>query len=204
VDKALFLGEVPTVWLQERLVGPRIAWWEAIPTLVYVSHFFVTLALGIWLYLRARAQWLPFLWRFCALNAAGLVTFVLLPTAPPWWADERGVIDGAERVLGRGWSILGLKSAGALVSVGQDRANEVAAIPSLHTGWAVLACLFLWPTARRARPLLVLYPFLMGFSLVYGGEHYVVDLIVGAAFAWGAHAAVGRISRLRIATTDNR
>jgi hypothetical protein len=36
------------------------------------------------------------------------------------------------------------------------------------------------------RVILVAYPCLMLFTLAYGGEHYVLDCIVGAALAWFA------------------
>ena len=39
----------------------------------------------------------------------------------------------------------------------------------------------LWPVVTNSWPrgLLGLYPIAMGFVLVYGGEHYVIDVLAG-------------------------
>ena len=56
----------------------------------------------------------------------------------------------------------------------------MAAVPSLHTAFALLIAITLWPVApRRLRPLVALYPLAMGFTLVYTGEHYVFDVLLG-------------------------
>jgi membrane-associated phospholipid phosphatase len=184
-DKFMFLGEVPTVWLQDHLLGTQVAWWEVLVTLVYCSHFVAAPAMLLWLYRRDRQRWKDFVHRFLTLNAFGLATYILVPAAPPWWAAEHGQLEPVGRVLGRGWSVIGLKSAGGVMTTGQGRVNVVAAMPSLHAGYSLLIVLCLWRTARRARPLLALYPVAMGFTLVYGGEHYVIDILAGWLYAVG-------------------
>jgi membrane-associated phospholipid phosphatase len=43
---------------------------------------------------------------------------------------------------------------------------------------------FLWHRVHRGwRPVLVAYPLVMAFTLVYTAEHYVVDLLLGWALA---------------------
>ncbi len=96
--------------------------------------------------------------------------------------------DGAngwvERIVGRGWGKLNLHSATALLDQGQASVNLVAAIPSLHAGMSAALAAFLWTrVARRWRPLLIAYPLVMAFTLVYSAEHYVVDLLLGWALA---------------------
>jgi membrane-associated phospholipid phosphatase len=61
----------------------------------------------------------------------------------------------------------------------------VAAIPSLHTAFAVLTCIVLFPVARRLwqRVALVTYAVLMPMVLVWAGEHYVLDTALGALYA---------------------
>ena len=47
-----------------------------------------------------------------------------------------------------------------------------------------MICLFLWPRVnRRWRPLLVAYPIGMGLSLIYLGEHYLIDILLGWVYA---------------------
>ncbi|MEU0495246.1 phosphatase PAP2 family protein [Mycobacterium sp. NPDC006124] len=96
--------------------------------------------------------------------------------------------DGAnawvERIVGRGWDGMHLHTASALIDQGQASVNLVAAIPSLHAGLTAAVSAFLWPrVARRWRPLLIAYPALMAFTLVYTAEHYVVDVLLGWALA---------------------
>jgi PAP2 superfamily len=96
--------------------------------------------------------------------------------------------DGAnvwvERIVGRGWLKLKLDTATALLDQGQASVNLVAAIPSLHAALTAAVSAFLWTRLRRRwRPLLVAYPLIMAFTLVYSAEHYVVDILLGWALA---------------------
>ncbi|KAA0098718.1 phosphatase PAP2 family protein [Mycolicibacterium sp. P1-18] len=96
--------------------------------------------------------------------------------------------DGAnpwvERIVGRGWDNMHLHTASALINQGQASVNLVAAIPSLHAALTAAVSAFLWTrVAHRWRPLLVAYPLLMAFTLVYSAEHYVVDVLLGWALA---------------------
>jgi membrane-associated phospholipid phosphatase len=75
--------------------------------------------------------------------------------------------------------------------------NNVAAIPSMHAAWCFYACLFLWQRTRRWRWVLVAYPVAMAFSLIYGGEHYVFDILLGWAYATAAFVAMNWIVNLR-------
>jgi hypothetical protein len=96
--------------------------------------------------------------------------------------------DGAnvwvERIVARGWGNMHLHSASALIDQGQASVNLVAAIPSLHAALTAAVSAFLWTrVSGRWRPLLVAYPLIMAFTLVYTAEHYVVDVLLGWALA---------------------
>jgi PAP2 superfamily protein len=95
-----------------------------------------------------------------------------------------GANDWVERIVARGWGNLHLHSATALIDQGQASVNLVAAIPSLHAALTAAVSAFLWRRVhRRWRPLLVAYPLIMAFTLVYTAEHYVVDILLGWALA---------------------
>jgi len=69
----------------------------------------------------------------------------------------------------------------------------VAAVPSLHTAFALLIAVTLWPLAPRGlRPLLALYPLAMALTLVYTGEHFVFDVLLGWVYALTA-VGLGRV-----------
>ena len=219
-DRWLFGGNMPTVWLQERLKMPRAPWWEVGISTVYMSFFILPYVIAGVLWLRNRDEWKRFVRLFVGLSFAALVVYALVPAAPPWAAarctatdvadgpsgprcmfrsardvpdggilgamqsTQDGANDWVERIVTRGWGKLNLHSASALLDQGQASVNLVAAIPSLHAGMSAALAAFLWHRIdRRWRPLLVAYVLIMAFTLVYTAEHYVIDILLGWAFA---------------------
>jgi membrane-associated phospholipid phosphatase len=74
--------------------------------------------------------------------------------------------------------------------------NIVAALPSLHAAWPVIALLVI-RKHRLPRWLFVSQALLVlgvVFAIVYTGEHYLVDAVVGCVYAfaawWLLHAAL--------------
>ena len=62
--------------------------------------------------------------------------------------------------------------------------TPVSVAASVHMATTTLVVGFFWFSVRRwVRPFLLLYPALMAFSLVYAGEHYVIDEIAGVFYA---------------------
>jgi len=139
------------------------------------------------------------------LSAAGLITYVLYPAAPPWLAAKDGVIEPVRRLSATGWDVLGMPHAGALLAESQAQVNKVAAVPSLHTAFAVLVCLVLFPVARRAwmRAGLIAYALVMPLVLVWSGEHYVIDTLLGALYAAGVVLAAA-LTRPAVAAVRRR
>lgn len=190
-------GQIPTIWLQEHLYDPtRIQWWEVLVTYVYFSHFVVALGVAAWLWLTARPRWAAFMRRWFVLSLAGLITYFLYPAAPPWWAAVNGYLEPVERLSLRGGAEFGMHSAFSIIRLGQNAANPVAAIPSLHTAFALFVVLFFVTRIRKRYSLiLLLYPLAMTFTLVYSGEHYVIDVFVGWAYVLGTFALVSIAER---------
>ncbi|BCB78505.1 phosphatase PAP2 family protein [Phytohabitans flavus] len=186
-------GEVPTVWLQRHLYHPEhLYWYDVVASWVYFSHFVVALAVAVVLWLIARARWVAFMRRWLFLTIAGLVTYFLYPAAPPWWAAHYGLIEDVDRISNRGWTAVGMHGAGNLLNLGQLGVNPVAAMPSLHTAFALFVVLFfLGSVRRRWWPLLLAYPVAMTFTLVYSGEHYVIDVLVGWVYVGATFMVVG-------------
>jgi len=191
-DRWLFGGTVPSVWLQQHLLHPGSPqWYDGLATLIYTSHFLATPSMAAVLWLRDRECWWAFIARVVGLSLAGLVTYVLFPGAPPWYAARDGVIGPVIRATARGWIWLHVNHAGNLLSEGQLASNPVAAMPSLHTAFATIIALFVAARLRsRWRWLCALYPLTMGCALVYLGEHYVVDLLAGVVYALAVHLLI--------------
>lgn len=183
-DRWMF-GELPTVWLQERFYDPdQVHWWDLFASWIYFSHFVASFAVAVVLWVRNRSLWARFMRRWFGLTAAGLATYFLYPAAPPWWASVNGYIPvHVERMSSRGWEAIGLDTAGKLLNVGQQLSNPVAAMPSLHSGFALCVVAFFFTRVRkRWLPLLIAYPLSMSVVLAYTGEHYMVDAFVGWAY----------------------
>jgi membrane-associated phospholipid phosphatase len=197
-DRAVF-GEVPTLWLQHHLYDPaHLRWYDIVASIVYFSHFVTALIVAVVLWLRNRERWAAFVRRWFFLCAIGLATYFAYPAAPPWWAARYGLLDPVARISTRGWTALGQHSAGNMLNVLQkDAANPVAAMPSLHSAFALLVVVFFLPSVRRRWwPLLLAYPLAMTFTLVYCGEHYMLDVFVGWAYVGIAFLVVGLAERL--------
>jgi PAP2 superfamily len=204
-DRAMFGGHVPTIWLQQHLYQPgRVQWWEVAVSLVYVSHFLTVPTVAVILWLRDRVQWARYMRRWIALSLAGLITYFLYPAAPPWWAYERGYLsEPVARISTAGWNLIGLHSAGNTLNALQvEASNPVAAMPSLHTAYAMMAVAFFLPVVRRRWwPLLLAYPLAMTFTLVYSGEHYVIDVLVGWLYVAGTFGVVAAAERFWVKLT---
>ncbi|NNH68485.1 phosphatase PAP2 family protein [Nocardia uniformis] len=183
VDSWMFNGTVPTVWLQQNLVANgEQPWWTVLTGIVYTSHFIVPWLVAAIFYVYSRPMWVKYMRRIILLSYLGLVTYVLLPAAPPWYASREGVIDeGIARIAGFG---LGVVPAEVSAKFLETQGNYVAALPSLHTAFALLVTVTLWPllTAWWMRTILAIYPLAMTFTLVFGGEHYVIDVLLGWAY----------------------
>lgn len=206
-DEWLAGGTLPTESLQRVLCGdpcdrdshPR--WYDVLLTTVYASHFLVGLTLAAVLWIRDRTAWLRWMRRYVTINFGALVVYISYPMAPPWMASELGLIDAdLPRITGRGWDDLG--GLGRFDLVLQGVGNPVAAMPSLHAGIAGLVAMYgIWRLRSPLRFLLVLYPFAMGFALVYYAEHYVVDLLAGWLLAAAVMVGCGLWERRRAGAT---
>src|SRR6478736_5587849 len=174
-------GITPTERLQEAWCGnPCLKssephWYDLFFTTVYATHFLAGLTIAAVLWVRNRVEWIRWMRRYLAISFGALAIYILYPMAPPWMASEEGWL-GADvtRITARGWSDLGLHGVG----------NPVAAMPSLHAGITFLIAGYGIQRLRtRWRWLLALYPLAMCTTLVYYAEHYVIDVLAGAALA---------------------
>jgi len=207
VDRWLFGGQVPTVQLQHSLFTPGSPhWWDYASFVVYLSFFFVPLIVAGLLWRFAYGRFHRYAVLFVALCFTAFVTYALFPAAPPWFASQTThSLAPTAKIVDEVWVHLGLHQGATLLSARANLANPVAAVPSLHSAVVFFIMLFFWGSAGRWRWLLALYPLAMGFALVYMGEHYVADVLLGwlyatAVFVVGSYFA-DRWSERRAAAT---
>ncbi len=182
-DKWLFGGTVPTVWLQEHLWHGHVSWYDFFFFGLYLMHFLLPVVVCLLLW-RWRPQYFwPFQWAIVGTSLAAVVTFAAFPAAPPWMAVDKNLITGQFiRVSGAVAQAMGVRDYSAVYQAISP--NNVAAIPSLHSAYPLIACVFLIVAFGWKRMAwTAIYPLAMWFGVVYLGEHYVVDVILGAAYA---------------------
>jgi PAP2 superfamily len=191
LDKALFGGQLPTVWLQEHLwhaADPR--WYDYAVWGVYMTHFFAVWVTAAFLWRRARPRFRRYAATAVLLSLAAFATYWAYPAQPPWLTGEGVLMPSVDRIVPIVWGQLGVPTAQSIYENG-DFVNPVAAMPSLHAAFPLMLLLFFWSSGRWARLGLGAYTLAMGFTLVYGGEHFVADIVAGWAMALGVHALVG-------------
>lgn len=191
-------GQVPTLKLQHALYDPGVAhWYDYVTFFVYLSHFFVTLAvLGV-LWKVSHERFRRYRTLVVALATAGFVTYVLFPAVPPWLAAYEGHLAAVPRTIAGMWGVIGVEPAHALFENRGEFYNQQAAIPSLHAAYPLLLLLFFWDAGLWARIGLGAYVLAMAFTLVYSGEHYVTDIVIGWLYAVTVFAAVSLVAELR-------
>ena len=192
VDRVLGAGQILSVLLQQWLWHPsHPAPWDYAIVYVYLSHFVTSFIVAAVLWRRNYERFCRYMWMYLVLTFTGFVVFVLWPSQPPWMVAEHGHVPALSRVVVVMLGRVKLHLAAAIILKGSAYANPVAAMPSLHAAYPLLITLTFWRTSRWwARAILVAYPTAMAFTLVYGAEHFVVDVVVGWLFAVAVHASL--------------
>ena len=180
-DGALGLGRLPTVRLQEAISDPdRVS---ALDRALSVIHWawFMEPHLSLLFVQRRHPERFPRAARqVAATYDLGCALYFAVPTAPPWYAAQTGEIDGEVRriMVDAGEEIWG----GAWESLYETlNTNPWAAMPSLHFATSLMAAIHLGEAGRVPGALGWGYAAALAFALVYLGEHYVTDLLAGAA-----------------------
>jgi PAP2 superfamily len=188
-DRLIGFGHLPTLVLQAHFWHPDAPrWYDYAAVMLYPMHFIAPLVLAFVLW-----QWRGGLyWRFVAsyllLCYSAFATYLLYPAAPPWWASDQRRIPTVTRLL----SQVPFGRAGTPVLLAERffQTNPVAAMPSLHAAAPVLVWLVSWRVWPRWGWMVVVYPLAMALAVVYLGEHYVIDVLVGWVYAFVAFAAI--------------
>jgi hypothetical protein len=184
-DKVVGRGTVPTVTLQRWLFNPNnLHVWDYLAWMTYMSHFFVSFTVLAVLWKRDHVRFRRYLFLFVSLTFVGYLTYVFYPAMPPWLASKTHHIAPITRIIPVVWDHVGVHGAAAIFTGGNEFDNNIAAMPSLHAAYPMLLLLFFWRRSRpQVRAVLVTYVLAMAFTLVYTGEHFVIDELVGWSYA---------------------
>lgn len=192
IDRALGFGTVPSQWLQRRFFDAgRLNPLDWFAVQVHWSYFLLPHLGALLVYARRRDLFARYVAAILGTFYVGLALYFILPTVPPWLAADNGALPGVARIMDYvGGRMDPSTYRRAYDAIGVP--NPVAAMPSLHMGITFTLFLFSRQVSGRLATLLGVYSGLMAFSLVYLGEHYVADVLMGALVAILVHTAIKR------------
>lgn len=190
-DVSVF-GTLPTAALQNWLWHGSVQWYDFYFYGLYILHFLVPVLLAITIWrLRDSLYW-KYVTSLVILSFAGFLTYVIFPAAPPWMASDLHYIQHIQHISGSVWEAMGVTGFPQIYA--QFSPNLVAAVPSLHAAYPVLTVLFLGKLFGWRRVWWAwLYPLSMWVGVVYLGEHYVIDALLGGLYAVGAYFATMKL-----------
>ncbi|HEX9054915.1 MAG TPA: phosphatase PAP2 family protein [Gemmatimonadales bacterium] len=202
-DRLIGFGVPPTARLQHAFSrAGRISRFERLLVWCHWIWFTVPHASVGYVLLRRPERFPSAAARMYTTFDVGAIFYWAIPTAPPWYAAQRGrlepgatlpvrrmMIEYGEEFWGGRWSDLYDVLGG----------NPLAAMPSLHFATSLMGAHLLAEAGPVAGAVGFTYTALLGLALVYLGEHYAVDLLGGAALAesvrWAAPRAIGPAQR---------
>ena len=141
---------------------------------IYIwGHFPVILAAAVWLYWKNRQRYGLYRTGLVLSAFVGLWGYAFFPAAPP-------------RLMPSQWGFVD-----TIALVAKERyevkpdlfLNQYAAVPSLHFGWVMLVGIAIWENSRNPvfRAFAILMPTAMFWSIVVTANHFIFDMLVGAA-----------------------
>ncbi len=137
-------------------------------------HFPVTVGFLVWAWRNHRSKFGRVRNALIATTSAGLVIHVIYPLKPP--RMMAGFVDTAA-VLGPDPYELGISGG----------ANQLAAMPSLHVGWALLIAIgAIWIGTSNARWMALAHPVVTLAVVVLTANHYWADAIAAVVIVIAA------------------
>ena len=181
--EAAILFDSPTHWLQGSLIDT--AFMRDAGAAIYFTWFFMPLTAGIAVLLFRPRDYARFVGFLLFVYYAILPFYILYPLAPPWAHNPE-----ITRYIGEIFPEATAKDP-----------NPYAAMPSLHVALPAAAALWYGLGSTWGRCVLA-YSGVIGFVVIFCGEHYLADVAAGYVFALGAYAVARRL-RLPVFARDD-
>jgi hypothetical protein len=197
-EERLFLAPDGTIWpfylarwsaAHPTGIGPTLL--RTYCNLVYLTQIIGMPIILMVLWLREeRHLFRRLVWSLTALHLLTLALYIAYPAAPPWWVFENGFAPPTPEHS----RPARIEKGSVLEGLFHFSPNRFAAIPSLHAAYPLLLTLVLgmhgtaWPRILLAGA----YAASMWFACVFLNQHYIVDLLIGAALAAAALPVAAR------------
>lgn len=158
----------------------------------YLCWVPVPILFGLWMYFRGYASnYVHFALVFLLVNLIGFTFYYVHPAAPPWYV----AIYGMDPIVGTPGNVAGLGAFDQMTGLGifdalyGRNSNVFAAMPSLHSAYTLVACIYAMRLPRTASSrtawIIALAIITLGIWLtaVYTSHHYILDVMGGIACA---------------------
>jgi len=201
LERAVFAGTLPAVTMQHAFyrvdsISPQ----DVIAMFFYFMHFPLPILVGFVFWLRSRDHYHRFIAALLLMAFLAFVTYLFWPSAPPWYQFKLGVApegvavhkilnETVDKIWGNNYIVSPLYT--------HLNPNQFAAFPSLHAAFPALAAVYAWRRYRMLAVGLVLWTLAVLASIVYLGEHYIVDALDGFLYVAVATALVEGFMRWR-------
>jgi len=201
LEKALFAGTLPTLTLQHAIyhvesVSPQ----DVAAMFFYFMHFPLPILVGFFFWVRSRDHYHRFIAALLLMAFLAFITYLFWPSAPPWYQFHAGKVPDSlvvHKILNETVDKLWGNSYFVSPLYSHLNPNQFAAFPSLHAAFPALAATYAWSRYRGLALGLVAWTLAVLFSIVYLGEHYVVDALDGFVYVAAATILVEGFVRWR-------
>lgn len=193
LERFVFGGNIPTLILQHAFYRPGVVSPQDVVAMgFYFMHFPLPILVGFVFWLRSRDHYHRYIAALLLMCFIAFATYLFWPSAPPWYQlhDVVKINDRTNQAL---WD--GRYAVSAIYA--SFNPNRFAAFPSLHAAFPALAAVYAWSRYRWLSVGLIGWTAGVVLSIVYLGEHYVVDALAGFVYVAVATALVTAFFRWR-------
>jgi membrane-associated phospholipid phosphatase len=198
MERWLFAGTIPTLTLQRAFYHPGVvSLQDIVGMFFYFMHFVLPIVVGFVFWVTDRGYYWRFIAALLLMCFLAFVTYLFWPSAPPWY-QLQDALGNPEVVKINDQTVKSLWGFTAVSPIYHSfNPNKFAAFPSLHAAFPMLATVYAWQRYRLLALGLFLWTIAVIVSIVYLGEHYVVDALVSILYVAVATIAVEMVSRRR-------
>lgn len=145
---------------------------------LYGVHFIFFLLFGLLIWYYRRDCFWYFKTSFILITVITLIVYIAVPTVPPWMASAQGDIPLVQPLVENIYNII----APLLFNV--FNTDPIAAMPSLHAGFAAMNAIIAVHLFRWKGSIVVVYAILVDIACMALGAHYLTDILMGTLTAF--------------------
>jgi len=201
LERTLFAGALPNLSLQHAFYHVESVGLQDVAAMFfYFMHFPLPIVVGFIFWIRSRDHYHHFIAALLLMALLAFVTYLFWPSAPPWYQFQEGQVPASQVVhkilnetvdkfWGQNYIVSPLYT--------HLNPNQFAAFPSLHAAFPALAAVYAWSRYRALSVGLIVWTAAVLLSIVYLGEHYVVDALAGFVYVAAATLLIEGFVRWR-------